>query len=209
MAVDVERRFGGVSPLRYGGSDAAVQRPKVAVSRYPGAGSWAAEALARSGVGAPFGRSRHGGGIEHQPPHPRLDSNLARPRSAPWPRQIAEINPNCQVCQKEEFATPENIADPLEPSLMGDRRDRSGTRKSGDHGLLPKQWNSVVTVGAAGGQIDPHSGARRRLEPHGARPRWRGVRSDLRRHCGFPRERKALRNFGSFFFRRTCTPTSS
>ena len=118
MAVDVERRFGGVSRL-YGTAGATrLSSAKVAVVGIGGVGSWAAEALARSGVGALLlvdldmvaesntNRQIHA-----------LDSNFGKAKVRAMAERIAEINPNCQVCQKEEFATPENIADLLEPSL--------------------------------------------------------------------------------------------
>lgn len=196
MAVDVERRFGGVSRL-YGTAGATrLSSAKVAVVGIGGVGSWAAEALARSGVGALLlvdldmvaesntNRQIHA-----------LDSNFGKAKVRAMAERIAEINQNCQVCQKEEFATPENIADLLEPSLDAviDATDQVRA-KVAITAYCRSNGIRLVTVGAAGGQIDPTRVRVDDLSRTVQDPLLARVRSDLRRHCGFPRE--AGKRFG-------------
>jgi tRNA threonylcarbamoyladenosine dehydratase len=160
MTADTARRFGGLERL-YGMQGAAqIRAAHVAVIGIGGVGSWAAEALARSGVGhitlidfdqvaeSNINRQIHAetGTVGMA----KVDAMRAR---------IAQINPTCQVQCIEEFATPENwqaMAEQGSFTAVIDACDQVRTktalavwaRQAASHktGLL------FITVGAAGGK---------------------------------------------------------
>ena len=106
---DLARRFGGLERL-YGVPGAqAIRRASVAVVGIGGVGSWAAEALARSGIGAlvlvdldhiaesNINRQVHA-----------LASTLGMAKVQAMRERIAQIHPGCEVHAVEEFAEPAN-----------------------------------------------------------------------------------------------------
>ena len=109
MDADIERRFGGLARLYGVQGAAAIRAAHVAVVGIGGVGSWAAEALARSGVGritlidfdnvAESNINRQIHAVTGTVGMAKVDAMRAR---------IAQINPHCQVTCIEEFATPEN-----------------------------------------------------------------------------------------------------
>ena len=109
MDADIERRFSGLARLYGVQGAAAIRAAHVAVVGIGGVGSWAAEALARSGVGrmtlidfdnvAESNINRQIHAVTDTVGMAKVDAMRAR---------IAQINPHCQVTCIEEFATPEN-----------------------------------------------------------------------------------------------------
>lgn len=112
---DLERRFGGLARL-YGADGAAkIRSAHVVVVGIGGVGSWAAEALARSGVArltlidldhiseSNINRQIHA-----------LGSTLGQPKVQAMRDRIADINPDCQVICIEEFVDAANW-----PSIAG------------------------------------------------------------------------------------------
>jgi tRNA A37 threonylcarbamoyladenosine dehydratase len=108
-AADLQRRFGGLERL-YGLAGArAIRHAHVAVAGIGGVGSWAAEALARSGVGeltlidldhvaeSNINRQVHA-----------LASTVGQAKVQAMAERIAQINPACQVHGIEEFVAPAN-----------------------------------------------------------------------------------------------------
>jgi tRNA A37 threonylcarbamoyladenosine dehydratase len=108
-AADLQRRFGGLERLYGVDGAAAIRRAHVAVVGIGGVGSWAAEALARSGVGAltlvdldhvaesNINRQIHA-----------LESTLGQAKVLAMRERIAQIHPRCAVHAVEEFVEPEN-----------------------------------------------------------------------------------------------------
>jgi len=107
--MDVTRRFGGLDRL-YGSAGAQrIRAAHVAVVGIGGVGSWAAEALARSGVGqltlidldhvaeSNINRQVHA-----------LDATLGQAKVQAMRDRIAQINPACVVHCVEEFVGPDN-----------------------------------------------------------------------------------------------------
>ncbi len=108
-AADLERRFGGLARL-YGAQGARrIQAAHVAVVGIGGVGSWAAEALARSGVGAitlidldhvaesNVNRQIHA-----------LSGTLGQAKVQAMRDRIADIHPGCVLHAVEDFVSADN-----------------------------------------------------------------------------------------------------
>jgi len=155
--VDSERRFGGIARL-YG--QQALERfaeAHVCVLGIGGVGSWAAEALARSGIGqitlvdldhvAESNINRQG----HA-----LDSTLGKAKVSVMAGRIRDINPQCTVTEVEEFLTVENLetllARPFDYTIDCIDGFRTKARLIA---WCRSNKRRVITVGGAGGQTDP------------------------------------------------------
>ena len=108
-AVDLQRRFGGLERLYGVAGAAAIRSVHVAVVGLGGVGSWAAEALARSGVGEltlidldHVAESNINRQIQ------ALASTLGQAKVLAMRDRIAQINPECVVHGIEEFVEPDN-----------------------------------------------------------------------------------------------------
>ena len=109
LAADLERRFGGLRRLH---GDAAYQRlrtARIAVVGLGGVGSWAVEALARSGVAAltlidldQVSESNINRQIQ------ALGSTVGMAKAEALRLRIADIHPGCEVRVIEEFVEPGN-----------------------------------------------------------------------------------------------------
>jgi tRNA A37 threonylcarbamoyladenosine dehydratase len=190
---DRARRFGGIARL-YG--DIGAQRlaqAHVAVIGIGGVGSWAAEALARTAVGrltlidldnvaeSNTNRQIHA-----------LDGNYGKAKVDAMAERIALIDPACVVQTIEDFAEPDNFA-----QLLGDGFDYiidaiDNTRtKTALLAWCAERGQKIITVGSAGGQIDP---TRIRIDDLSRTiqdPLLAKVRGNLRKMHRFPRDPKA------------------
>jgi len=195
-AADLQRRFGGLERL-YGVPGAArIRGAHVAVIGIGGVGSWAAEALARSGVGrltlvdldhvaeSNINRQIHA-----------LDTTVGQAKVQAMRDRIARINPACDVHGIEEFVEPANWPGILPPGVDAviDACDQikaktamaAWARQQPDRTLF-------VSVGAAGGKrlahkVDIDDLARTTHDPLLAQVRYR-----LRREHGAPKEGKTI-----------------
>ncbi|MBY0411111.1 MAG: tRNA threonylcarbamoyladenosine dehydratase [Burkholderiaceae bacterium] len=153
-----QRRFSGLSRL-YGVQGALrIRSAHVAVVGLGGVGSWAAEALARSGVGqitlidldhiseSNINRQIHA--LEHTVGQAKVQAMRDR---------IAAINPDCVVHCIEEFVSPENWPDLLSASVDAviDACDQIRAKVSMAVWAI-KSKTIFVTVGAAGGKKHAH-----------------------------------------------------
>ncbi len=115
LSADLDRRFGGLARL-YGNNGAKkIRAAHVMVVGLGGVGSWAAEALARSGVArltlidldhiaeSNINRQVHA-----------LDTTLGQAKVEAMRERIAHINPDCDVRCVEEFVDADNW-----PSIAG------------------------------------------------------------------------------------------
>lgn len=154
MTPDLARRFGGLTRL-YGVEGAArIAGAHVAVVGVGGVGSWAAEALARSGVGtltlvdldhvaeSNVNRQIHA-----------LDATLGQAKVVAMAERIAHINPVCVVHGVDAFVDTDNwpglLPGPVDAVLDACDQLRAKTAMAAwalQHGRL------FVTVGAAGGR---------------------------------------------------------
>lgn len=186
--MDFDRRFGGIARL-FGraGLDALVSA-RVCVIGVGGVGSWAVEALARSAVGQltlidldQVAESN----INRQ--LPAVEPELGRAKVAVLRERVALINPTCRVTCHEDFITTANLDELIlaEYDWVIDCID-SFRVKAALIAFCRRRRQSVITVGAAGGQRDAtrvHVGDLRRTEQD---PLLASTRRELRRVYGFP-----------------------
>lgn len=193
---DYEQRFAGLRRL-YGEADYAELRAMhIAVVGLGGVGSWAVEALARSGIGSltlidydsiaisNINRQIHA-----------LDSTLEQKKIAVMQARIAEINPLCQVHAVDDFLNMENLEALLDRGYdcVIDAID-SIKFKAAMINFCRRNRIPVIATGGAGGLSDPTmikvaDLSRTHHDPLAAR-----VRERLRERYGFTRNRK--RSFG-------------
>lgn len=158
LAPDLERRFGGLRRL-YG--EAGYQRVRaatVAVVGLGGVGSWAVEALARSGVaGLVLVDLDHVAESNINRQVQALGSTLGMAKAEALKQRIADIHPGCAVHTVEAFAAADNWPALLPVPVHGviDACDQSHAK------LALASWagaagGAFVSVGAAGGKLQPH-----------------------------------------------------
>ncbi|MDO6707774.1 MULTISPECIES: tRNA cyclic N6-threonylcarbamoyladenosine(37) synthase TcdA [unclassified Photobacterium] len=151
------QRFGGTRRL-YGHQEVEILRAAhVCVIGIGGVGSWAAEALARSGVGeltlidmddvcvTNINRQIHA-----------MSGTVGRSKIEVMAERIALINPDCRVNLIDDFITPENIPEYIGPQFdyVLDAID-SVKPKAALLAYCKRHKIKVVTTGGAGGQVDP------------------------------------------------------
>jgi tRNA A37 threonylcarbamoyladenosine dehydratase len=193
-AADLQRRFGGLERLYGMEGAAAIRRAHVAVVGIGGVGSWAAEALARSGVGAltlvdldhvaesNINRQIHA-----------LDSTIGQAKVLAMRERIAQINPRCTVHAVEEFVEPLNWPQllPAGVDAVIDACDQVQA-KAAMASWARETKTLFVSCGAAGGKrlahkVDIDDLANTTHDPLLAQLRYR-----LRKFHGAPKEGKKI-----------------
>jgi tRNA A37 threonylcarbamoyladenosine dehydratase len=152
------RRFGGLDRLYGEGARLALHRSHVAVVGVGGVGSWAVEALARSGVGhitlidfdqvamSNVNRQIHA-----------LDSTLGLAKVHALERRIRDINSACRVTAIEEFLTRDNAAQLVPPGSFDAVIDACDNARAKATLIAHARANNIwlVVCGAAGGKGNP------------------------------------------------------
>ena len=188
---DYARRFGGMARL-YGAEAAArLRAANAVVIGIGGVGSWAAEALARSGVGrltlidldhvaeSNINRQVHA-----------LDGTLGQAKVLAMKERIAQINADCVVATVEEFVTADNVATLLPAcDVIIDAIDQVRA-KAALIAHCRRIGIALVTTGGAGGRSDPAQLRVDDLSHTIQDPLASKVRATLRREYRFPREPK-------------------
>ncbi len=190
---DFERRFGGISRLYGDVALARFQAAHVCVVGLGGVGSWVAEALVRSAIGQitlidldNVAESNINRQIQ------ALSGTLGQAKVTALAERFMQINPSCRVNQVEDFVTPENCAELIGApgfSYVVDAID-SVKAKTALLAYCKAQAIPVVTIGGAGGQIDPGRIEIRDLCRTEQEPLLSLVRKRLRQNYGFPRGTK-------------------
>ncbi|ATA57808.1 tRNA threonylcarbamoyladenosine dehydratase [Variovorax boronicumulans] len=214
-APDFARRFGGLERL-YGVAGAArICHAHVLVVGIGGVGSWAVEALARSGVGrltlidldhvseSNINRQIHA-----------LDSTVGQAKVEAMRERIAQINPECQVLAIDEFVEPDNWASLLETAQAAhgpvhaviDACDQVKAK------LAMAAWartvsrsTAFITVGAAGGKRQAHKVDIDDLSLVTHDPLLAQLRQRLRKLHGAPREGRKI-GLACVFSRESVAP---
>lgn len=187
LEADPARRFAAVARL-YGASAAArLRQSHAVVIGIGGVGCWAAEALARSAVGAltlidldHIAESNTNRQIH------ALGDAYGCAKVLAMGARITDINPQCRVQTIEEFITPDNVAAllPAAADVVLDCIDQARAKAA----LLAHcvaQGIAVVTCGAAGGRLDPTRIRHADLALVEADPLLAKVRYWMRRQHGF------------------------
>ena len=188
---DYERRFGGIERLYGAGALLRATAAHVVVVGIGGVGSWAAEALARSGVGrltlidldhlavSNINRQIHA-----------LESTLGAAKVTAMRDRIAAINPACVVDAVEEFIDERNPATLIPPcNAVIDAIDHVRA-KAALIAWCRRAGIRIVTTGAAGGRTDPTRIEVIDLSRTTQDALASKVRAQLRKDYGFTRDPK-------------------
>ncbi|WP_206169441.1 tRNA threonylcarbamoyladenosine dehydratase [Variovorax guangxiensis] len=212
-APDFARRFGGLERL-YGVSGAArIRDAHVLVVGIGGVGSWAVEALARSGVGhltmidldhvseSNINRQIHA-----------LDATVGQAKVEAMRERIAQINPECKVQAIDDFVEPGNWLSLLEAAQAAngpataviDACDQVKAK------VAMAAWArasraAFVTVGAAGGKRQAHKVDIEDLSLVTHDPLLAQLRQRLRKEHGAPREGRKI-GIACVFSRESVAP---
>ena len=189
---DYQLRFGGIARL-YGNSQSeALRQANFCVIGIGGVGSWVAEALARNGVGqitlidlddlcvTNINRQIHA-----------LTDTVGLSKVDVMRDRIMQINPDCSVSTVEDFVTLENVTELLSNSFdyVIDAID-SVNVKCAIIAYCKRNKLPIITIGGAGGQVDPSKIATADLSQTYQDPLLAKVRNQLRREYNFSRNVK-------------------
>ena len=186
-----DRRFGGVSRLYGPELRARFQNATVVVAGLGGVGSWAAEALARTGIGhlvlvdfdhiseSNTNRQIHA-----------IDGQYGMAKVQAMTQRILQINPEIQLTTHDEFLDPDNLDRiiPLDAFIL-DATDSAQT-KIALAVWAAKHQRALVMCGAAGGKSDPTSVRCDDLSRTEQDALLAKVRQGLRQDHGFSRNLK-------------------
>lgn len=186
-----DRRFGGVSRLYGAELRARFLNATVVVAGLGGVGSWAAEALARTGIGhlvlidfdhiaeSNTNRQLHA-----------LEGSYGKAKVEAMTQRILQINPQIQLTSCDEFLEPNNL-DRLIPenAFVLDATDSVQTKVALSVWAV-KNNRALVMCGAAGGKSDPTSVRCDDLSRTEQDALLAKVRQTLRQDHGFSRNLK-------------------
>ncbi|PUE36094.1 tRNA threonylcarbamoyladenosine dehydratase [Limnohabitans sp. Jir72] len=206
-----QRRFGGLQRL-YGMTGAQrIRQAHVVVVGLGGVGSWAAEALARSGVArltlvdmdhiaeSNINRQIHA-----------LMSTAGQAKVQAMRERIALIHPQCQVDAVDDFVSPENWPSllPAIPDAVIDACDQVTAKVSMADWAL-RHPIGFITVGAAGGKRLAHKVDVDDLSKITHDPLLAQLRYRLRKHHGAARGDKRMGVQGIFSRESVAPPDAS
>jgi tRNA A37 threonylcarbamoyladenosine dehydratase len=191
------QRFGGTERL-YGQDETGVLRQAhICIVGIGGVGSWVAEALARTAVGqltlidlddiciTNTNRQIHA-----------LQQTVGQAKVEAMAERIRQINPECKINIIEDFVTPDNTQSLLSKDMdyVVEATD-SIKAKAAMIAHCKRSKIPIITVGGAGGQIDPTQIAVTDLSKTIHDPLASKLRSELRRFHNFslnPKRRFAV-----------------
>lgn len=191
-----EQRFGGIGRLYTPEGLAKLRQSHVCVIGIGGVGSWAVEALARTGIGkitmidmddicvTNINRQIHA-----------MTGTVAQLKTEAMKERVERINPECVVEIIDDFITPENIPEYLNLGYdyVLDAIDSVRT-KAALIAYCKRNKIKLITTGGAGGQTDPSQIQIADLSKTIQDPLAARVRSLLRKEYSFSQNPK--RKFG-------------
>lgn len=197
---DYSLRFGGIARLYGTRGASALQESHFCIIGIGGVGSWAAEAVARNGVGkitlidlddictTNINRQIHA-----------LTETVGESKVEVMARRIKQINPECIVEVIEDFVTVDNL-----PELLSQPFDYvidaidSVDIKTRIIAFCKRNKRPIITIGGAGGQVDPSQIQITDLSKTYQDPLLAKVKNQLRREFNFPRSDLAKANKRKF-----------
>ena len=204
----INRRFGGIARL-YGEAALARFAPAhVCVVGVGGVGSWAVEALARSGIGrltlidldnvAESNVNRK---------LPAITSEFGKAKVTALHERILQINPACQVTEIEDFVTEENLAELFSQpfDFVIDAIDQVRV-KAAMAAYFVANKQPFILSGGAGGQKNPALIQTADLSRVTHDPLLANLRYTLRKRYGFSRDTKQKMNVPCVFSTENITP---
>lgn len=191
-----KQRFGGIERLYEASGLAKLQQAHFTVVGIGGVGTWVAEGFARSGVGhitlididdiciTNTNRQAHA-----------LQDTIGQAKVDAMAQRIKQINPDCIVHTIEDFVLPDNVATYITPDMdmVIDATD-SITAKAAMIAYCKRNKIKIITIGGAGGQIDPRQVTSGDLAKTTQDPLAAKLRSVLRRDYNF--SKNTQRRFG-------------
>lgn len=150
-------RFRGIDRLYGDGALAALARTHVAVIGLGGVGSWTVEALARSGVGRLTLIDADDLCVSNTNRQlPAIAGQYGRGKAEAMAERCRAINPAIEVAAVASYLTPGNLDELLGPGydLVVDAFD-SFRAKVEAIAWCRRRKQPILTVGSAGGRIDP------------------------------------------------------
>jgi tRNA threonylcarbamoyladenosine dehydratase len=189
---DLERRFGGLRRLHGDAGYRALRAARVGVVGLGGVGSWAVEALARSGVAElTLFDLDHVAESNVNRQVQALGATLGQHKGEALRARIADIHPGCDVQCVDDFVTPGNWPAllPRDVDVLIDACDQVSAK------IVMAAWalrerKHFVTVGAAGGKQLPQRVEVDDLSLSTHDPLLASMRQRLRKQHGAPREGK-------------------
>lgn len=193
MSTDAyQARFGGLGRLYGADGLTRIRQAHVCVVGLGGVGSWAVEALARSGVGkltlidlddvcvSNINRQIHA-----------LTETVGKPKTAVMADRVRAIHPDCEVVAVQRYVSLSNLPT-LITSDMGMVFDAIDAlrEKCALIAHCREQNIRCITAGGAGGRTDPTLIEIKDLSRSFNDPLLLKVRKTLRREYGFSRNRK-------------------
>ncbi|TNC81487.1 MAG: tRNA cyclic N6-threonylcarbamoyladenosine(37) synthase TcdA [Oleiphilus sp.] len=192
MSPEYQQRFGGIARLYGQAALARFHQSHIAIIGIGGVGSWAAEALARSGIGriSLFDMDDICVSNTNRQIH-ALSSTVGKTKVESMAARLREINPDAEVTPEFCFVTEKNVLDKLDQrfDFVFDATDSVGA-KTAMIAHCCRHKIKMITSGGAGGQLDPTRIAVTDLSKTLQDPLLAKVRNNLRRHHGFTRNPK-------------------
>lgn len=187
---DYQLKFGGIARLYGIDGLEVIQKSHFCVIGIGGVGSWVAEALARNGVGnitlidlddiciTNINRQIHA-----------MTSTVGQDKVEVMAQRILDINPDCHVNQIDDFVTDDNLVELMSHDFdyVIDAID-SVDIKTKIIAHCKRNKIPMVTIGGAGGQIDPSKIQVCDLSKTYQDPLLAKVKNQLRRAHNFPRD---------------------
>lgn len=191
LAHELPRQFASTARLFSAQAFAQLRAARIGVVGVGGVGSWAAEALARSGVGSiTLVDMDHVAESNINRQVQALHSTLGAAKGEALRARIHDIAPECHVDVVDDFLTPENAADVLgSPDTVW--IDATDDLRAKIAMVLcmrkQKRLKDLIVSGGAGGKTDPTRIEAADLAQATQDALLSSLRYDLRRHHGFPR----------------------